>query len=82
MEHMSWQSPAILVPPGNRPNYSGTLADCLRHWRDEMSPVEQVTAMIAMGGGRWLAPNEIISMVNGLPRQKPDKSKTQHASAR
>lgn len=72
MEHMSWQSPAILVPPGNKPNYSGTLADCLRHWRDEMTPLEQTAAMIAMSGGRWLEPSEIIGIVNTISRRKQD----------
>src|SRR3954463_11974843 len=49
---IQWDMPAILVPPGNHPNYTGTLSACLRHWRDQLGPVQQVTAMIAMAGGR------------------------------
>jgi len=67
MEQISWNSPAILVPPGNRPNFSGTLASCLRHWRDEMNPVDQVTAMIAVGNGMWLEPEELLHMSVTLP---------------
>lgn len=67
MEHISWNSPAILVPPGNRPNYTGTLETCLRHWRDEMNPVDQVTAMIAVGNGRWLEPEDLLHLSFTLP---------------
>ncbi|MES2253793.1 MAG: hypothetical protein V4559_01985 [Pseudomonadota bacterium] len=59
--------PAILVPPGNHPNYTGTLSACLRHWRDQLGPVQQVTAMIAMAGGRWIEPEELLRLSADLP---------------
>lgn len=59
--------PAILVPPGNHPNYTGTLSACLRHWRDQLGPVQQVTAMIAMAGGRWIEPEELLRLSVDLP---------------
>ena len=62
MGHLPWNSPAILVPPGNLPNYAGTLAKCLRYWRDEMNPVDQGTAMIAVGNGEWLEPEELMRL--------------------
>ncbi len=71
MEQIPWNMPAILVPPGNRPNYSGTLSDCMRYWRDEISPAEQREAMIAMGGGRWLEPYELVLMSRTMPGEKP-----------
>jgi hypothetical protein len=67
MEQIPWNIPAILVPPGSRPNYTGTLASCLRHWRDEMSPVDQVMAMIATGGGRWFEPEELLRLSVNMP---------------
>ena len=67
MGHIPWNNPAILVPPGNHPNYAGTLASCLRHWRDEMNPVDQVTAMIAVGGGQWLEPEELMRLSVAMP---------------
>ena len=67
MGRIPWNSPAILVPPGNHPNYAGTLAACLRHWRDEMSLVDQVTAMIAVGGGQWLEPEELMRLSVDMP---------------
>lgn len=71
MEQTLWNMPAILVPPGNRPNYSGTLSDCMRYWRDEISPAEQREAMIAMGGGRWLEPYELVLMSRTMPAGQP-----------
>lgn len=67
MEQIPWHTPAILVPPGNRPNYAGTLATCLRHWRDEMNPLEQVTAMIAVGSDKWLEPEDLLRLSVALP---------------
>jgi hypothetical protein len=67
MGHLPWNSPAILVPPGNQPNYAGTLASCLRHWRDEMTPVDQVTAVIAVGGGQWLEPRDLMRLSVDMP---------------
>lgn len=69
MGRIPWDSPAILVPPGNRDNIKGTLASCLRHWRDEMNPTLQVTSMIAMGGGRWLEPEEMMGLIPTLPAE-------------
>ena len=48
MGRIPWNSPAILVPPGNRDNIKGTLSSCMRYWRDEMDPPDQNAAMIAM----------------------------------
>lgn len=67
MEQIPWNMPAILVPPGNSPNVSGTLAFCVRHWRDKLGPVQQVTAMIAMAGGRWIEPEELLRLLVDLP---------------
>jgi hypothetical protein len=64
---IQWDMPAILVPPGNHPNYTGTLSACLRHWRDQLGPVQQVTAMIAMAGGRWIEPEELLRLSADLP---------------
>ena len=69
MEQIPWNMPAILVPPGNRPNFTGTLEACLRHWRVEMSPVDQVMAMIAMGGGRWFEPEELLRLAVKMPEK-------------
>ncbi len=70
MRQIPWNMPAILVPPGNKPNYSGTLAACIRYWRDELSPVHQVTAMIAMAGGRWIEPEELLRMSVEMPERE------------
>jgi hypothetical protein len=67
MGHVPWNSPAILVPPGNHPNYAGTLAKCLRHWRDEMNASDQLAAMIAVGNGEWLAPEELMRLSVTIP---------------
>ena len=67
MGQIQWNMPAILVPPGNHPNYSGTLADCIRYWRDQLGPVQQVTAMIAMAGGRWIEPEELLRLSADMP---------------
>ena len=67
MRRIPWNSPAILVPPGNRDNIKGTLSSCMRYWRDELTPPDQNTAMIAMGGGRWLEPNELLTLLPELP---------------
>ena len=67
MGRIPWDSPAILVPPGNRDNIKGTLATCLRHWRSEMHPALQAASMIAMGGGRWLEAEEMMSLLTALP---------------
>lgn len=67
MGQIQWDMPAILVPPGNHPNYTGTLSACLRHWRDQLGPVQQVTAMIAMAGGRWIEPEELLRLSADLP---------------
>jgi len=64
---IQWNMPAILVPPGNNPNVTGTLASCVRHWRDQLGPVQQVTAMIAMAGGRWIEPEELMRLSVDLP---------------
>jgi hypothetical protein len=70
MEQIPWNMPAILVPPGNRPNYTGTLEACLRHWRDELKPVDQVTAMIAMAGGKWIEPEELLRLSVDMPERQ------------
>ena len=67
MGQIQWNMPAILVPPGNNPNVTGTLAACVRHWRDQLGPVQQVTAMIAMAGGRWIEPEELMRLSVDLP---------------
>ena len=67
MGQLQWDMPAILVPPGNHPNYAGTLAACLRYWRDQLGPVQQVTTMIAMAGGRWIEPEELLRLSVNLP---------------
>jgi hypothetical protein len=67
MGQIPWNMPAILVPPGNHPNIAGTLESCLKHWRDEMTPVQQVTAMIAMSGGRWIEPEELLKLSLVMP---------------
>ena len=35
---------------------------CLRYWRDEINPVDQGTAMIAVGNGEWLEPEELMRL--------------------
>ena len=67
MGQMPWNMPAILVPPGNHPNYTGSLQACVRFWRDQLSPVQQVTAMIAMSGGRWIEPEELLRLSLDMP---------------
>jgi hypothetical protein len=67
MGQVQWNMPAILVPPGNHPNFSGTLIDCIRYWRDQLGPVQQVTAMIAMAGGRWIEPEELLRLSANMP---------------
>jgi len=70
LEQIPWNMPAILVPPGNSPNVTGTLAFCLRHWRDRLGPVQQVTAMIAMAGGRWIEPEELLRLSADMPESE------------
>ena len=72
MEQIPWNMPAILVRPGNHPNFTGLLSDCMRYWRDDLSPVEQRDAMIAIGGGRWLEPYELILMSRTMPARRQD----------
>ncbi len=69
MGRIPWDMPAILVPPGNRDNIKGTLSSCMRYWRDEMVPPDQNSAMIAMGGGRWLESNELLHLLPELPEE-------------
>ena len=69
MGRIPWNLPAILVPPGNRDNIKGTLSSCMRYWRDEMTPAEQVAAMIAMGGGRWIEPEELMALMPQIPEE-------------
>jgi hypothetical protein len=64
---VQWNMPAILVPPGNMANVSGSLAFCVRYWRDKLGPVQQITAMIAMAGGRWIEPEELLRISVDLP---------------
>lgn len=74
MGRIPWNMPAILVPPGNRDNIKGTLSSCMRYWRDEMTPPDQNAAMIAMGGGRWIEPNELLHLLPQLPEEIPPKN--------
>ena len=69
MEQIPWEYAGYSGAARRRPNFTGTLEACLRHWRDEMSPVDQVMAMIAMGGGRWFEPEELLRLAVKMPEK-------------
>jgi hypothetical protein len=62
MGQIPWDMPAILVPPDNDSNFTGTLATCVRHWRDDMRPSQRAKAMVAMAAGRWLDSQELLRL--------------------
>jgi hypothetical protein len=72
LEQALWDMPARLVISLNRPVYRGSLAMCVRHFRDQLSLVGQVTSHIALESGMvdgksWLGPEEIHGLLDGLP---------------
>jgi hypothetical protein len=63
-----WDTPAKVVISLNRPVYRGSLAMCMLHYRDQLSPVRQVTSHIALDRGMvdgksWLGPEEIHTLL-------------------
>ena len=68
MEHIAWDSPAMLVISRNRPIYSGPLSKCLLHFRDQLSLARKVTSHIALDrdtidGKTWLDPETIHDLM-------------------
>jgi hypothetical protein len=70
MMRIAWNAEATIVPLGNTPGYSGTLASCLCHWRDSLKPYEQVTCFIttseAIDGKVCLEPEDIAVLINAF----------------
>jgi hypothetical protein len=62
MGQIPWDMPAILVPPDSDTNFNGTLAACVRHWRDDMKHSQRAKAMVAMAAGRWLDSKELLRL--------------------
>lgn len=74
MEQDHWDMPAKIVISLNRAVYRGSLAMCVLHFRDSMSPMRQVTSHIALekgmlDGKSWLGPEDIHALLwhAGLP---------------
>jgi hypothetical protein len=67
MPQIAWNSNAAIVPLGNKLGYSGTLADCLAHWRYKLSSVDQVTCFITVTapieGMVCLEPEDIAKLI-------------------
>jgi hypothetical protein len=60
--------PARVVISLDRPVYRGSLAMCILHFRDRLSPVRQVTSHIALDKGvldgkSWLGPEDIHALL-------------------
>jgi hypothetical protein len=68
MEHIVWDSPATLVIGRNLTAYSGTLSNCILHFRDELSITRKVTCRITLAretanGKTWLWPEDIYELM-------------------
>ena len=78
MTQIAWNSTATIVPYGNKPQFSGTLATCLAHWRDQLNPVDQVTCFITIDtpidGKACLEPEDIAMLVGGFMAPKEHSS--------
>lgn len=68
--------PAKVVISLDRPIYRGSLALCVLHFRDQLSPMRQVTSHIALeqgmlDGKSWLGPEDIRALLwqGGLPSE-------------
>jgi hypothetical protein len=74
MMRISWNAEATIVPLGNTPGYSGTLASCLSHWRDRLKLSEQVTCFIAtseaIDGKVCLEPEDIAVLLGAFGARK------------
>jgi hypothetical protein len=67
MPQIAWNANAAIVPRGNKLGYSGTLADCLTHWRYKLSSIDQVTCFIMITapieGKVCLEPEDIAKLI-------------------
>ena len=68
MEQDLWDTPAKVVISLDRPIYRGSLAMCILHFRDRLSPIRQVTSHIALemgmwDGKSWLGPEDIQALL-------------------
>jgi hypothetical protein len=68
LEHIAWESPAMLVMSRNRPIYSGSLATCVLYFRDQLSLTRKVVCHIALETGMvrgktWLGPEDIHAIM-------------------
>jgi hypothetical protein len=68
MEHIAWNSSAHVIMSRDRPLYSGTLAMCVLHFRDQLSSTRRIACHIALeqqtvNGKAWLDPEEIYNLM-------------------
>jgi hypothetical protein len=68
MEHIAWNSSAHVIMSRDRPLYSGTLAMCVLHFRDQLSLTRQIACHIVLeqqmvDGKAWLDPEEIYKLI-------------------
>ena len=53
MEHTAWDCPAKLVIGPHHTAYSGTLSNCVLHFRDELPITRKVTSHIILTHDAW-----------------------------
>jgi hypothetical protein len=68
MQIIHWNGAAQVIMSRHRPLYSGTLAMCVLHFRDQLSLTRQIACHIALeqqtvNGKAWLDPEEIYSLI-------------------